>query len=151
MLVIIPHPTEELKLIKFCKELISVFSKDDSFFYRTIPLWIKLDNPFFSVENDLKTIADKITSISLSKPDIKGNEVFCPVCVEYNNHQIITNLSLLKFSQEIIDDKTKLNLLKKLAASEIFPMQLKIFRIGYSVEVSSNSQAISSSVWKKIK
>ena len=44
MIVIIPHQTEELKLIRFQKELIKQLNSQKDIFYAQQPLWIEIED-----------------------------------------------------------------------------------------------------------
>ena len=54
MIVIVPHPTQELLLIKAQKELIKKLFSPDTIIYCHLPLWIAAD--FDSVEKAKKEI-----------------------------------------------------------------------------------------------
>lgn len=146
MYVLIPHPTEELKLIKFQKQLISQLFTNDILCYAESGLWI----PFLSGKEDstqtLKNLSKTITSITINSPVIIEEKIFCPVTITRNQElpTVTTELPLCR----ILNKKQPSS--ENPAETELFPLKLKIFRLGLSCQLSDNSKAIQNSVWKKL-
>lgn len=87
MVVIIPHSTEELKLIRLQKELIARLNIDGNIWIRNYPLWIELPDCIFQnnipeTTADLKDFSKKIDKVTLEKIVFQKNEVFISVKLE---------------------------------------------------------------------
>lgn len=87
MVVIIPHSTEELKLIRLQKELIARLNKDGNIWIRNYPLWIELPDCIFQnnipeTTAELKDFSKKIDKVTLEKIVFQKNEVFISVKLE---------------------------------------------------------------------
>ena len=133
--VLIPHPTEELQLIKFQKKIIETLFEKDRIMYSQLPLWIPLE-----------TKPAVIKEVCFAAPDFSDKLIFIPVTVCGNDFEIKTTLPLVHlhsgrpFSKEDI---------KKIPNLEI--KKLKIFRLGIEKELSSNSKCITDSKWIKVR
>lgn len=144
MYVLIPHPTEELKLIKYQKLLTSALFQEGFICYSSNDFWI----PFLEDETEinteyLKSVSKSITQITVNEPQIRENQIFCPVKI-CTDKEIDSEI----FLGRIINEK-KLQQ-ENIKKSDLFPLNLKIFRLGVSVQISSNCKAIENSVWRKL-
>ena len=142
MVVIILHPSQEIKINRLIKELSGFCAKKQAVTYRKLPLWIPLP------EN--KTIEDKITGVQLLLPQQKNDEIVCPVQIIYEDEEYQTELTLQRFLHKPNEDFVSDFLMMNKAAAEMFPMQIKIFRIGNKVDISRNAKAVSYSEWRKL-
>lgn len=66
MIVIIPHQTEELKLIRFQKELIKQLNSQKDIFYAQQPLWIEIEDFSPSSKKELKELSKKLKNLRFS-------------------------------------------------------------------------------------
>ena len=143
MVVITPHPTEELKLIKYQKELIRRLFTSGTLIYAHQPLWIPTD--FESVDQAKKEI--KSVTVLASEYDEKKECIICPVKIETAGGEYLE--SKLDFIHglphyvvpEPVEGRNDDN---------IFPLPLKIFRLGECTSPSPNVYELSSTVWKKL-
>ena len=72
MVVIIPHSTEELKLISLQKELIDLLFSNDRIIYRTTPLWIELPDDFSAFDKEsLKACSKNVQLVELGEVEIE--------------------------------------------------------------------------------
>ena len=142
MLVIILHPSQEIKISRLIKDLSGFYAKKGAVAYRKLPLWIPLP------EN--KSIEDKITGLQLLLPRQKDDEIVCPVLITYEDGEYQTEVSLQGFLQKPKEDFLSDFWMMNKAAAEMFPMEIKVFRIGNTVDISRNAKAITDSVWKKL-
>jgi len=144
MMVVIPHPTEELKLIKLQKSLIADLNTAATIYVASIPLWI--DFPFSDSEsytkNELKTITKSIKEITLGELQYSSNEVYIPVSIKTDAAEIKTKLSFLKLYKGA-DSNPALNFEQPVK-------KIKIFRLGIPEDLSTNSKAIKDFVWCKL-
>ena len=144
MIVIVPHQDIELKLIKAQKNLIAQFAdNNDNIVYPAMPLWINTD--FTSVEDAKK----QIKKITVHNPEFDDVEkaLVCPVEIETMNGIIKNKLNfisgLLRFARNdkmSHDDK----------GCNIFPLDVKIFRLGEATSSKPGVYELSSTVWKKL-
>ena len=142
MVVIILHPSQEIKINHLIKELSGFCAKKEVITYRKLPLWIYLPPN--------KTIEDKITGVQMLLPQQKDEEIVCPVLINYEDEEYKTELTLQRFlnkpDEDYVSDFLKMNK----AAAEMFPMQIKVFRTGNTVDISRNAKAITESEWRKL-
>lgn len=142
MVVIILHPSQEIKINHLIKELSGFCAKKETVTYRTLPLWIPLPQN--------KTIEDKITGVQMLLPQQKDDEIVCPVLINYEDEEYKTELTLQRFLNKPDEDFVSDFLMMNKAAAEMFPMQIKVFRTGNTVDISRNAKAIAESEWRKI-
>lgn len=143
MTVIILHPTEELKLINFQKELIEELFENDRILYRTTPLWID-----FKDSEELKTAGKNIQSVNLGEVEISDKSIFIPLQIQTSEGHINSKLTLVNIysGKDFSDKDIQIIKQKKQPVN-----QLKIFRLGIVQEEGSHAKSISKSVWCKIK
>lgn len=142
MFVIILHPSEELKLIKLQKELISKLWNPTSCFDASYPLWIPFDFPVTNLKQDSK----KIKKVTIDAPLWENNDLFCKVTININDEIICSKLNLL---QDIKKSCKEQNIPAGLSLD--FPLNIKIFRLGIAVNnPEEHSTAIQDSVWCKL-
>lgn len=155
MVVIIPHPTEELKLIKLQKKLIQNLFSNDLIIYRQIPLLIEL--PF----EEIQQIKNTISSVVISQPvyNCKTNQITCPAEITVENTTLHSELALLniKFNNtnengqsESFNSQKFLQCLQNEKDSQ-FPMSLSIFKLALCSKPQKGMYQISSVCWKKLK
>ena len=152
MAVIIFHPTEELKLIKFQKELISELFEEGRILYAVKPLWIKIhDNfaPFDSAQGRKNELSKyNIRQVELDDIELSENSIFIPVTITTDTAAYNSKLTLgiLHSGRQFTGfDREKLNKIKQPVR------QLKVFRLGNEKELSPVSKCIMKSKWIKIK
>ena len=132
MVVLSPHPTEELKLIKYQKELIRRLFTPGTIVYAHQPLWIPVD--FESVQE----AKEKITGVTLT-----GVEY------EEKNKIVMCVGEGVKFPLIHIEGDIP-NVQAALADTSLFPLPLKIFRLGECTSPSPNVYELKNIVWKKL-
>lgn len=95
MIVIISHPTEELKLIRLQKKLIESINDDNTIWFRNVPLWIEV--PHVSPQQDLKELSKQIETITLNSPELSGdgNCIFLPVQIKTKKEVLNSELPLI--------------------------------------------------------
>lgn len=157
MIAIIPHPTEQLKLNNFQKEICNNISTFPYF-----PLWFKLPADFFSeddfpspenqniLKGNLKEIASKIDylNIDIFNSEQKGfPELRLNI---FSNGKSYISLLPLILEHNPISEADKSIMFKKISSSDLFPMSLKIFRVAKAVKLTENSQGLQAFVWKKL-
>ena len=142
MTVIIPHPTEELQLINFQKELISSLYKEDRILYAERPLWID-----FSESEELKSLAKNIQSVNFGELKISDKSIFIPVQIKTSERIVDSKLTLVNIykGQSFTDEDKKLIGQKKQPVN-----QLKIFRLGLVKAEGPHAKSISKSAWCKL-
>ncbi len=142
MTVIIPHPTEELQLINFQKELISSLYKEGRILYAERPLWID-----FSESEELKTDSKSIQSVSFGELKISDKSIFIPVQIKTSERIVYSKLTLVNIykDQSFTDEDKNLIGQKKQPVN-----QLKIFRLGLVQAEGPHAKSISKSVWCKL-
>ena len=143
MAVIILHPTDELKLVNFQKELISMLFEEGRIMIAQKPLWIKFGGGF-------DTLAARAFNhrIELGDLEVTAKEIFIPVTIttdtaSYNSRLKLINLHSGKAFSGF--DRQKLSEKKQPVR------QLKVFRLGEEKELSSNSKCITESKWIKLR
>lgn len=142
MTVIIPHPTEELQLINFQKELISSLYKEGRILYAERPLWID-----FSESEELKSLAKNIQSVNFGELKISDKSIFIPVQIKTSERIADSKLTLVNIykGQSFTDEDKKLIGQKKQPVN-----QLKIFRLGLVQAEGPHAKSISKSAWCKL-
>ena len=169
MIVIVLHSTQELTICRLIKELAGFCAKNGSVVYKKVPLWIPVEDLGKNAGDNLtdeeincydkaqlKQFADRITEVQLLCPKQEDDEVYCPVVINTNTEenkqkQIYTKLTLLQFLQPTEKDFVSefLSTNTSTETMNLFPMQIKIFRLGNAVQLSKNSTALSNFVWIK--
>ena len=152
MAVIILHPTEELKLIKLQKEIISELFEEGRILYAVKPLWIKIHDdlaPANSAQERKNELSKyNIRQVELDDIELSENSIFIPVTITtdkaaYNSKLTLVNLHSGR--QFTSFDRDKLYKIKQPVR------QLKVFRLGNEKELGSSSKCITKSRWIKIK
>lgn len=142
MTVIIPHPTEELQLINFQKELISSLYKEGRILYAERPLWID-----FTQTKELKALSKSIQYVSFGKLKLSDKSIFIPVQIKTSESIVDSKLTLVNiYKGESFTDEDK-----KLIGQKKQPVnQLKIFRLGLVQAEGPHAKSISKSAWCKL-
>ena len=144
MAVVILHPTEELKLIKFQKELISDLFTEGRILLAARPLWIEIGSDSVTYK-ELPSL--NIRSIDFGELEISDKEIYIPVIISTENEQIASKLSLVSiYSGNTFSDSDRTIIRQKKQPVR----QLKIFRLGNEKELSSVSKCITESKWCKL-
>ena len=147
MKVIILHPTEELLLVNYQKELIKALYSDNRVIFAVSPLWLEFPEKAVGSEN-LKEISKTIRQITFGEIVFDSSKISLPVKIETSGGVISSKLSLVSiikgadFSEE---DKNSAAKIKQPVR------QLKVFRLGMVQEEGPHAKSISKSVWCKIK
>ena len=138
MAVIILHPSEELKLSGFQKDLISELFDDKRILVAAKPLWIHLPD----------TIQHKsIKSIIFDDLETSAESIFIPVEIETTEGSYTSRLTLvILHSGRQFSGFDRQSLQQKKQPVR----QLKVFRLGIEKELSSNSKCITGSKWVKL-
>lgn len=142
MMVIIPHETELLKLVKFQKQLIKDLNSASTIYAAHQPLWIEFSHEQFKAESqaDLKLLSKRIISIELEKLSQSDEKIIAVVKIKTDIADIMAELPLL----HLYKGSPK-------SADIEFPFKkIKIFRLGIPEDLSENSKAIIESVWCKL-
>ena len=138
MIVITPHPTEELRLIKYQKELVRCLFTPGALVYAHQPLWIPAN--FESVEQAKKEI--KSVNVSAPEYDEERESFICPVKIETVGGTCLE--SKLDFIHGL-PRRSAIHINK-----DLFPLPLKIFRLGECTSPSPGFYELSNVVWKKL-
>ncbi|MCR5189273.1 MAG: hypothetical protein K6C97_10085 [Treponema sp.] len=141
MLVVIPHPTEELKLIRFQKELIKEVNQGGCILYAHQPLWIELEDFSAGSKEELKKLSKEISSISFSSLEMDDEDVFLNTEVDFQGKKFLYQLPLL----HLYKGKMPSVLSNKKCPVE----ELKIFRLGIPYQYSETSKSLDDFVWHK--
>ena len=169
MVVIVLHPTQELRLCHLIKELSGFCARGGAVVYKTVPLWIPVEElgekegaNLADGEIDgydkaqLKQLAERITNVQLLFPKQDDDEVYCPVVITYNSEeneqkQIMTKLPLFRFLQPAEKDFVSefLSANTGTETANLFPMQIKIFRLGNAIKTGRNSFELTDFIWRK--
>ena len=167
MVVIVLHSTEELKVCRVIKELSGFCAKNGSVVYKKVPLWIPVEDLGKNAGDNLtdeeingydkaqlKQFADRITEVQLLCPKQEDDEVYCPVVINTNTEenkqkQIYTKLTLLQFLKPAEKDFVSEFFKTNTETKNLFPLQIKIFRLANAVQLSKNSTALSDFIWRK--
>ncbi len=142
MVVIVPHPTEELRLIKYQKELIRSLFTPGALIYAHQPLWIT--TTFESVEQAKKEI--KSVTVLAPESDENAEGIFCPVKIETLGGDCLeSKLDFICGLPRFARNDTAIH-----TNEDLFPLSLKIFRLGECTSPSPNIYELSNVVWKKL-
>ena len=139
--VIVPHPTEELKLIKYQKELIGRLFRPGALIYAHQPLWIPTS--FTSLQEAKENIAG--VTLTGFEYDEKEECIICPVKIRTAGGDFME--SKLEYIHGLPRHSVPRN---DAAIHDIFPMPLKIFRLGECTSPSPGVYELSNAVWKKL-
>ena len=139
MPVIILHPTEELKLIKLQKELISELFEDGRILYAARPLWIKINT---------EVVGPQIKHIELGELEVSDNSIYIPVTITTEQGTQFSKLTLVIIHNNHTFTDTDRQNIEKIKQPV---RQLKVFRLGIEKELSSNSKCITESKWIQIR
>ena len=170
MVVIVLHSTQELKICRLIKELSGFCARGGAVVYKKVPLWIPMEEMGEKEganltdgeiggydKTHLKQLAERITNVQLLLPKQDDDEVYCPVVITYNSEdneqkKITTKLTLLRFLKPVEKDFVSefLSTNTGTETANLFPMQIKIFRLGNAVMQGKNAMSISNSVWEKL-
>ena len=143
MAVVILHPTEELKLIKFQKELISDLFTEGRILLAARPLWIEIGSDSVTYK-ELPSL--NIRSIDFGELEISDKEIYIPVIISTENEQIVSKLSLVSiYRNNTFSDSDRTIIRQKKQPVR----QLKVFRLGNEKELSSVSKCITEYKWCK--
>ena len=159
MAVIIMHPTEELKLINFQKEVISELYTEGRILVAARPLWIPLNTVVEPVETTAELTNCEVSgsfdefnhrnflSIKLGDLEVSDNTIFIPVEIETKESTCISKLTLVRLHKgnSFTDSDYQ-----KLSQKKQPVRQLKVFRLGNEKELSPVSKCISDSKWIKL-
>ena len=152
-IAVAPHPTEELKLIKYQKELVRRLFTPGTLVYAHQPLWIPTN--FTSVQE----AKEKITEVTLTglEYDEKSKMIVCIGEVALREPQRPQKKS---GSQSLSKGHSKFPLLHLegdipnvqavLQNTQLFPLPLKIFRLGECTSPSPGVYELKNTVWKKL-
>lgn len=141
MTVIILHPTDELKLINFQKEVIGSLYDENRILYASAPLWIELGDFEIAEKNQIKKI--EIGDIEFSE-----NEIYSRVLIVCEKGNITFKLTLVNiYKGETFSQSDRMMISEKIQPVR----QLKVFRLGLMQEQGPHTKSISKSVWCKIK
>ena len=140
MAVIIPHPTEELRLYELQKELIKDLYEEGRIMNAAFPFWIEA--PAIDLNNK-----KAISKVELKEIQIEEKCIYYPVTVDYDGKIIETSLPLifLHRGKNFSDKDKKIVIEKKQPVN-----QLKIFRLGLVQDQGPHAKSISKSVWCKL-
>lgn len=141
MIVIIPHQTEELKLIRFQKELIKQLNYQKDIFYAQQPLWIEIEDFSPSSKEELKELSKKLKNLRFSSLKKDDEGFFLQAEIEYEEKKLFYRLPLLHLYKGQIP-QSPLN--KKCPVEE-----LKIFRLGIPYQYSETCKSLDDFVWHK--
>ena len=147
MKVIILHPTEELLLVNYQKELIKALYSDNRVIFAVSPLWLDLPEKAVSSEN-LKEISKTIRQITFGEIVFDSSKISLSVKIETSGGAFSSKLSLvsiIKGADFSVEDKNSAAKIKQPVR------QLKVFRLGIVQDEGPHAKSISKSVWCKIK
>lgn len=141
MVVIIPHQTEELKLIKFQKMLIASLNSKNTIFYRQTPLWIELPFANLTTKEELKTFAKQIKAVTFQTLQQTDNTLTLSGMLSTNENEYELNLPIIKkLPNSMIESVQTTN--KKSPVEN-----LKIFQLGIVNNISKNTKELSETIW----
>ena len=151
MVVIIPHPTEELIFAKLQKQLISELFEDGRIMYAVKPLWIEVNTVVEPVEttaeHELSEVCGILSKIELGDFEISEGSIFIPVTITTETAQHNSKLTLVNLhsGRQFTDsDRQTISKIKQPVR------QVKVFRLGLEKELSPNSKCITESKWVKL-
>lgn len=148
MVVIIPHQTEELKLIKFQKMLIASLNSKNVIFYRQTPLWIELPFANLTTKEELKTFAKQIKAVTFQTLQQTDNTLTLSGMLSTNENEYELNLPIIKkIKSSVVEPvETTIETTNKKSPVE----NLKIFQLGIVNNISKNTKELSETIWVKL-
>ena len=178
MAVIILHPTEELKLAKLQKEVISDLFEEDRILVAARPLWIRwlsIPKGVSKPQSESDTVIEPVESteegdssevcgafdtasgllnhldirqVEFGEIEISENSVFIPVTIITESSQYLSKLTLVNLHSGRQFTGFDRQTISKIKQPV---RQLKVFRLGIEKELSPNSKCITDSKWYKIR
>ena len=142
MIVIVPHKDIELKLINSQKNIIKniINNTNNQIPYAFMPLWIKTD---FSSTNDAK---EKIQRIIILNPEYNDdNSLVCPVKIETEKGILKSKLNFICNASCHCEERSDTIIH---IDDDLFPLDVKIFRLGECTSSKPGVYELSSTVWK---
>lgn len=143
MIVLIPHPTEQLILAQMQRSILILLNSNDFCWYPQYPLWVQFDS---QNTPGIKTIKQMSVQFSIEKAQIKNEILFFPVILKLNDSTIRTG--------KIIFGKKRNNTLKSCnkeipeTAGNSYPLTCRVFRAADAVFYGCSWKVIQS-VWIK--
>ena len=151
MIVIISHPTEELKLIRLQKKLIETLNDDNTIWYRNVPLWIPLPQEFAknaSTSRDLKNLSVQIETITLGNINFSksGKYIFLPVQIKTKTEVLNSELPLVYMLKENTkEEQTFQNKVQTVLSSDfIIQLQFKQCKLAVVANLHNSGAAVQS-------
>lgn len=135
MAVLLLHPTEELKLVKLQKELISELFEDGRILIAAKPLWIPLNH-------------SNINKVELGELENTENDIYIPVTITVPEGNYMSKLTLVSLHSGCSFTNTDYQIISKIKQPV---RQLKVFRLGIEKVLSPVSKCITESKWIKLK
>ena len=168
MIVITPHPTEELKLIKYQKELVRRLFTPGALVYAHQPLWFPVD--FASVQEAKESITGvTLTGVEYDEKNkivvcvgevaLRHRERHCKAGQKQSGGLFLASLraDMLRRAKEpqfilpfIHLEGDIPNVQAALQDAPLFPLPLKIFRLGECTSPSPNVYELRNIIWKKL-
>ena len=149
-IAVAPHPTEELKLIKYQKELVRRLFTPGTLVYAHQPLWIPTNF------NTVQEAKEKITEVTLTglEYDEKRECFICPVKIgTVDGTCLESKLDFIHGLPRRSAPRNDCHCERSAAIhinKDLFPLPLKIFRLGECTSPSPNIYELSNVVWKKL-
>lgn len=155
MVVLIPHQTEELKLINFQKELISELNTKNTIFYRLMPLWIELPFINATTKEELKTFSKKIKDVRFKTlQQDKNTFTLCGTLLTDKKEYKLTLPILNKITHSGVIEPVKIHPVEippEQITKKNTPVEnLKIFQLGIANQISENTNELSETIWVKL-
>jgi len=161
MLVLIPDNNDTIKLKTIQKEMIKTLNDDDRIFLESYPLWIDIsgiETSELPSKKILKDIAGKIKSVTINTPALENDDYSCTVTIlmddkiKTKNIEIKAKLTFLKSYKNKSGKKNPPE--KDDLWSSKFPMELKVFRLGFALNQKigdkGNIYSLKDFVWIKL-
>lgn len=139
MVVIIPHPTEELKLINFQKKLIEQFNSDDgkTIWYAHTPMWFFVPKIDYASTSELKDFIKQIEKIWAERPFFSdsNNEVIMPILLKTKKETLKIEFPLIHKLKSINTEDVKI---------ELLPLEFKQCKVAIAEQLHNSSTAVQS-------
>lgn len=152
-MVLILHPSDELKFIRLQKKITASFNTDGFRIYPEIPLWTAVPGE----------AADKLATgkarLEIGEPETDRSKatIRCPAEIRTESGAYSTELVLCRM--ESVPDDAEERLMRALGEDEekkeppetpCFPSVVRIFRLAEEILFpAENARALSGSVWRK--
>lgn len=150
MVVIIPHQTEELKLIKFQKMLIASLNSKNVIFYRQTPLWIELPFANFTTKEELKSFSKQIKAVNFQTLQYTDNTLIISGTLLTNEKTYELHLPIIKKISTAGDYTTPEDSTSTETTNKKSPVEnLKIFQLGIVNNISKSTFELSETTWVK--